>query len=152
MEQRRRAVELYVRFDCSAADTMRELGYPASRGSLATWYREWLAEQRGDGVWSCGEYGGRYTVERKQAAVDFYVSDGRNLRRTIRHMGYPSHEVLAAWIDEPVPGERRIRVNEIPGEQRRQAVLAMVSGGLKSRQVAAGPGVNDATVVKPAGG
>jgi hypothetical protein len=65
--------------------------------------------------------------------------------------GYPSHEVLAAWIDELAPGERRIRVNEIPEEQRGQAVPAMVSGGLKSRRVAAGLGVNDATVVKPAG-
>ena len=113
MEQRRRAVELYVRFDCCAADVMRELGYPSSRESLRTWHREWLAEQHGDGTWSRGERYGRYTLEQRRAAVDFYLSHGRNLRRTIRHMGYPSHEVLAAWIDELAPGQRRLRVNEI---------------------------------------
>lgn len=113
--RRRGAVGMYVRFDCCAADVMRELGYPASRGSLATWYREWLAGRRGDGVWSRGEHGGRYAAERKQAAVDFSVSHGRSLRRTIRHTGYPSHEVPAARIDEPVPSERRIRIHSDRG-------------------------------------
>lgn len=46
MEQRRKAVEVYVRFDCCATDTMRELGYLSSRQSLSIW-QEWLAEQRG---------------------------------------------------------------------------------------------------------
>ena len=32
-EQRRCAVELYVRYECCAADVIRELGYPSSGGS-----------------------------------------------------------------------------------------------------------------------
>lgn len=146
MEQRSKAVEMYVRFDRCAADTMRELGYPSSRQSLATWHCERLAEQRDGVTCSPGERYGRCTMERKQAAVDFYLSHGRNLRRTIRHMGHPSREVPAAWIDELAPGEHRLRVNEISEEQRKQAVPAVVSGALESRQVAAGLGVNDATV------
>lgn len=35
-EQRRCAVELYVQYECCAADVIRELGYP----SREVWYRE----------------------------------------------------------------------------------------------------------------
>lgn len=28
-----------------------------------------------------------------------YLSHGRNLRRIIRRLGYPSHEALARWIE-----------------------------------------------------
>lgn len=38
-EQRRRAVELYVRYECRAADVIRELGYP-SREALRMWHRD----------------------------------------------------------------------------------------------------------------
>ena len=44
-EQRRCAVELYERYEHSAADVIRELGYP-SKGALLMWYREWLEERR----------------------------------------------------------------------------------------------------------
>lgn len=47
-EQRQRAVELYVKYECCAADVIRELGYP-SREALRMWHRDWLDEQ-GTGV------------------------------------------------------------------------------------------------------
>lgn len=47
-EQRRRAVELYERYEHSAADVIRELGYPG-KGALLMWYREWLEERRTGG-------------------------------------------------------------------------------------------------------
>ena len=40
-EQRDRAVDLYVKYGCCAADVIRELGYP-SRTILYVWYRERL--------------------------------------------------------------------------------------------------------------
>ena len=43
-EQRQRAVELYVKYECCAADVIRELGYP-SREALRMWHRDWLDEQ-----------------------------------------------------------------------------------------------------------
>ena len=44
-EQRDRAVDLYVKYEHSAADVIRELGYP-SRTILYVWYRERLEEER----------------------------------------------------------------------------------------------------------
>ena len=124
-EQRQRAVELYVKYECCAADVIRELGYP-SREALRMWHRDWLDEQ-GTGVSSQrGERYARYTEEQKRAAVDHYLTHGRRASRTMRQMGYPSKEVLASWIDELAPGERRIRRGPVPGELK--CVCSIESG------------------------
>ena len=39
-EQRKKAVETFARFGCSAADTIAELGYP-TRHTLRNWWREY---------------------------------------------------------------------------------------------------------------
>ena len=59
-EQRRRAVELYERYEHSAADVIRELGYP-SKGALRMWHRDWLEERRTGIPSSRGEHYSRYT-------------------------------------------------------------------------------------------
>ena len=43
-EERMRAVELYIKYDKSAADAIRELGYP-DRHTLRSWYGFYLREQ-----------------------------------------------------------------------------------------------------------
>ena len=44
-QQRDRAVDLYIRYECCAADAIHELGYP-SKEALRMWYRERLEEER----------------------------------------------------------------------------------------------------------
>lgn len=44
-QQRDRAVGLYIRYECCAADAIHELGYP-SKEALRMWYRERLEEER----------------------------------------------------------------------------------------------------------
>ena len=63
-EQRRCAVELYVRYECCAADMVRELGYP-SREASRMWHRDWLEEQRTGVPSTRGERYARYTVFRQ---------------------------------------------------------------------------------------
>lgn len=43
-EERMRAVELYIKYDKSAAAAIRELGYP-DRHTLQSWYMSYLKEQ-----------------------------------------------------------------------------------------------------------
>lgn len=145
-EQRRRAVELYERYEHSAADVIRELGYPG-KGALLMWYREWLEERRTGVPSRRGERYARYTDEQKRAAVDHYLTHGRRLSRTMRRMGYPSHEVLAAWSDELAPGERVTGRGPVADGVRRMAVARLAAGGVTSRQVAAEVGV-EASVVR----
>ncbi|PLS31100.1 integrase [Bifidobacterium margollesii] len=144
-EQRRRAVELYVRYECCAADVIRELGYP-SREALRMWHRDWLEEQETGVPSRRGERYARYTLEQRRAAVDHYLTHGRRASRTIRQLGYPSKEVLASWIDELAPGERRVRRGPVPEESKREAVLRVASGEMTSREAAEGLGVDSSVV------
>lgn len=106
-EQRKLAIETYIKFDLSAADTVAELGYPA-RQSLKAWYKDYLEH---------GEVGPpkrqrepKFTLEMRQAAVGYYLAHGRSLTRTMRRMGYPaSRECLCDWIDELAPGQRKVQ-------------------------------------------
>ena len=86
-EQRRRAVELYERYEHSAADVIRELGYP-SKGALLMWYREWLEERRTGVPSRRGERYARYTDGQRRAAVEHCLTHGRRSGRTMRRMGY----------------------------------------------------------------
>ena len=107
LEQRQKAVETFVRFGHSYADTIAELGYP-TRTALRNWWLEFA--EHGEVLPSKREREPRYAEEQKRAAVDYYLGHGRSLARTMRAMGYPSHEVLASWVDELAPGERKRRL------------------------------------------
>ena len=146
-EQRGRAVDLYVKYERCAADVIHELGYP-SKGALLSWYADRLEEERTGVPSGRGERYRRYTDEQKQAAVDHYLEYGRRLSRTMRMLGYPkSKELLMAWIDELAPGQRKLRHGPVPEELKREAVVAVASGRLKSREAAAELGV-EASVVR----
>lgn len=138
-EQRDRAVDLYIKYERCAADVIRELGYP-SKGVLLSWYADRLEEERTGVPSGRGERYRRYTDGQKRAAVDHYLEYGRRLSRTMRMLGYPkSKELLMAWIDELAPGQRKLRHGPVPEELKREAVVAVASGRLKSREAAAEP-------------
>jgi len=103
LEERTRAVQLYVKYGKKAAATIRELGYP-SRAQLVAWYKEW--EENGGCLPE--RSAGRYTSEQRRAAVGHYLAHGRCNAFTRRELGYPGcWKLLADWIDELAPGERR---------------------------------------------
>lgn len=142
-EQRRKAIETFIRFDHSYADTVAELGYP-NRSTLRLWWNE------------CKEHGGliprkwvrepRYSEAEKRAAVDYYLEHGKSVARTRRAMGYPSRPTLAEWIDELAPGEKRRRPETqrrygVPLKERIQAVVELETRTGTAAEVAARHGV-----------
>lgn len=79
-----------------------------------------------------------YVKYERCAAVEHHLGHGRRLKRTMRALGYPkSRELFTAWIDELAPGKRKPRRGSVPEELRREAVVAVASGRLKSREAAA---------------
>jgi putative transposase len=100
-EERMKAVQLYIKYGLSAADAIRELGYP-HHNTLVMWYKEYV--ENGDLHKKC-KTKPRFTREEKRKAVDHYFEHGRYLRRTVRVLGYPSKTTLAKWIDELAPGK-----------------------------------------------
>lgn len=107
-EARMRAIELFIKYDKHVTKTVRELGYPS--GSVLTlWYKDYIEEQETGIPRSSKLKGLRFSIEEKQAALDYYFANGRNLLRTVKAMGYPSVMMLRRWCDRYRPGERKIR-------------------------------------------
>lgn len=133
LEQRKRAVELYIKYGLKATAAIRELGYP-SRAQLVSWHREWQ------------ENGGRltdrslehYTLEQKRAAVRHYLTHGRCNALARRELGYPKCTAkLAEWIDEYAPGERRATQPRVfDASEKAAAVKALASRSSSAQEVA----------------
>ena len=106
-EQRRIAIETFIRFGHNYADTIAELGYP-HRQTLRNWWYEY--RETGEVPQPKREREPKYPEEMRRKAVEHYLSHGKRLSRTMRALGYPkSREMLGAWIDEIAPGQRRYR-------------------------------------------
>ena len=74
-EQRKLAIETYIKFDLSAADTVAELGYP-TRQSLKAWYKDYL--EHGEIRPPKRQRDPKFTLEMRQAAVDYYLAHGKS--------------------------------------------------------------------------
>jgi len=74
-EDRMRAVKLYIKYDYSVADTIRELGYP-SRNGLVRWHNEYV--ENGD-LHTGYAREPKYTNEQMQKAVNYYLEHGRSI-------------------------------------------------------------------------
>ena len=74
--QRKLAIETYIKFDLSAADTVAELGYP-TRHSLRAWYKDYL--EHGEVRPPKRQREPKFTLEMRQAAVDYYLAHGKSL-------------------------------------------------------------------------
>jgi len=83
-EDRIKAVALYIKYDLSAADTIRELGYPG-RKMLARWYKEY---QETGGLHERYIKNPAYTSTQIRIAVNYYLEHGRSISRTIKAVGY----------------------------------------------------------------
>ena len=113
LEERQRAVDLYLKYGRKASIVIRELGYP-DRKMLTKWVCEF--EEEGH-LQEKPRAGNAYTLEDKRHAVDFYLGHGRQISYTLRVMGYPSRQKLMEWIDELAPGERIIHEGYLKREK-----------------------------------
>lgn len=99
----------------NATKTVWELGYP-SVPTLIEWYRKQTKknypkkkkEKRIRRV---------YSEEEIQKAVDYYLENGCNVRRTVRELGYGSHTGLLRWLRERVP-EKVSKYEDYPTKRR----------------------------------
>lgn len=142
-KQRKLAIETYIKFDLSAADTVAELGYP-TRHSPRAWHRDYLEHgevrppKRHREPW--------FTLWMRQAAVDYHLAHGKSLAGTMRKMGYPaSREYPCDWIDELAPGQGKCgrpnpEAGPVPLGERMQAVAELESRNGTAAEAAAGHG------------
>ena len=97
IQERKKAIRLYIKYGLKAAPTIRELGYP-SRKMLKRWYDDYkkiikyllIPRENLD------------IQKTRKKAVNFYLTHGKNIAYTVRKLGYPSRSVLSNWICEDV--------------------------------------------------
>lgn len=147
-EERIKAVQLYIRFDKSAASVINELGYPKSTKSIIYWYEEYFAN--GD-LHQDQVNDRRYTQEQRETAVTHYLEHGKCLNRTVRALGYPSRNLLSEWVSEDVPefnrpcrkGGSSVHLSQ---SQKEQAVIDLCTRTGSAREVAEKYGVQSQSI------
>lgn len=143
-EQRGLAIETFIRFDHSYADTIAELGYP-DRHTLNSWWREY----RETGEVPVGKMirEPRFPDGQKREAVEHYLGHGKSLSRAMRALGYPKgSDTLRGWIDELAPGQRKYRGpnpkrDPVPVEKKVQVVAELEARTGPAAQIAEKHGV-----------
>ncbi len=131
-KQRTKAMETFIKYDHSYADTIAELGYP-TRSTLGIWWKEYRAT--GEVPAGVYEREPRYSDGQRRVAVDHYLAHGKRLTRTMRMLGYPgSRETLACWADELAPGERKYRGPNPKAEPKPLATKVRVVAELEARE------------------
>ena len=144
-ERRRLAIETFIRFGHSYADTIAELGYP-DRHTLNSWWREY----RETGEVPVGKMirEPRFSDGQKREAVEHYLGHGKSLSRTMRALGYPKgSDTLRGWIDELAPGQRKYRGpnpkrDPVPIEKKVQVVAELEARTGPAAQIAERHGVS----------
>ena len=68
-EERKKAVELYMKYDRRGRTVIRELGHPSSRNTLKKWCQEFLETSRLHKNYRSYE---RYSQEEKEIAIRHY--------------------------------------------------------------------------------
>ncbi|MBQ3559857.1 MAG: IS3 family transposase [Agathobacter sp.] len=137
-EDRIRAVKFYINCGYNAAYTVQKLGYPDA-SNLKHWYREY--SQYND-LHSGRKKYYKYSDKEKRTAVDYYFSHDKNIKKTVRELGYPSRPLLLQWIKELSPEESERRCKNFKPhvrcsqDEKIQAVLESCKGNLKISQIA----------------
>jgi putative transposase len=148
-ERRMKAVELYIKYDQSAAAVVHELGYPSCE-TLPVWYQEFIKEKETGVLHDRYRRESGYTLEQRRAAVKHYLEHGRCLSRSVRALGYPNKGSLRNWCDTLAPDKRKRRaeVVQFTQEQKREAVVALCSRRDSARKVAEDVGATRALLYK----
>ena len=137
-----KAVLLYIEYENSAADVIRELGYP-DRKSLVRWYKKYMTELETGVIYEGYKKRPKYSNQEKETAVNYFMEHGRNYTRTVRKLGYPSRETLRQWVDEFVPNTRKHRAYSVQysQEQKIEAIAALCARSKSAQTVAKEQGV-----------
>ena len=133
-EDRIRAVKLYIKLGKCTGATIRKLGYP-TKNALKSWHREY--EQSRDLPVGYARSKPKYSDEQKKVAAQHYLDHDRCLAGTLKAMGYPCRETLAAWVDELHPETRKRVVSKARSVPRPQALKQAAVIELCTRQTSA---------------
>lgn len=148
LEEKKKAVDLYIQYDKQLSKTIKTLGYPSSRNSLRKWYYEFRDSGEFKDIYTRRQ---KYTEEQKEKAVKYYLDHGSNATNTIAALGYPCRAILKLWIDEKFPGQQKDcsyqkSLVEYTKEQKESAVKELLIRKKPVKNIADDIGVDRVTL------
>ena len=148
LEERLLAVKTYYEMGRNAKATVRRLGYP-DESNISHWVKEY---ERDHGLHEHRVRYSKYTDSEKQAAVEYYYTNGQNGLQTVKDLGYPSRTLLSQWVEEnPRETGKDCKKRKTPvrcsEEQREQAVLESCKG-TTLKAIAETYGVSEAAIIQ----
>jgi putative transposase len=137
-EDRIRAVRLYIKLGKRTGATIRKLGYP-TKNALKSWHREY--EQDRDLPAGYVRSRPKYSDEQKEVATRHYLNHDRCLAGTLKALGYPCRETLAAWVDALYPKTSKCVVGKArsvprPPELKQAAVIELCTRQTSAQAIA----------------
>lgn len=148
-EDRKKAVELWLKFDRCATAVTNELGYPCTK-MLKSWYKDYIKEQETGVIHEHHRRRSKYSEEQKKAAFEHYLEHGRCFARTIRALGYPCLELLTKWCKDIAPVRRKHSKDTVQfsSEQKQEAVISLCCRHGNAHEIADSYGTTRTTLYK----
>jgi len=138
-KERMDAVQCLIQNRFNYTTTIMELGYPTSTQALRNWYNEYKVNGE---LHHKDDTQRKYSKEERLAVIQYYLENGRNIKKTIRDLGYPSRQALRQWLKEEVPEGyhpcQRNQANEYFSQsQKEQAVIDFCAKVGSGKEIAA---------------
>ena len=148
-EERKRAVELWLKYDKCSTAVSKELGYPCPK-LLISWYQDFIKEMETGVIHDRRRRANKYTDQQKSMAAQHYLDHGRCIARTVRALGYPCKELLSEWCKEFVPERRKHSTDAVQfsKEQKKEAVISLCCRNGRAKDVADSYGATRAALYK----
>ena len=145
-EEKNRAIKAYIANNYNAKKTVEELGYP-SAVALAKWYKAYNPPKKPKPK----RKRRLYSKDEKQKAVDLYLKNSCNLKKTVRELGYGSATGVLKWCRERIPEQvsqpiPRNWKTDYAENVKRQAVLDLCSGEFSKKELSEKYGISGATL------
>lgn len=122
-DEKLKAINLFYQYDKSWAPVIRELGYP----SLAA-LKRWIKDYELDSVafMTPKLRKPKFTNAQRKVALNYYFTHGQYITKTIKALGYPSRQVMRAWLLEDSRYTPTLKETVFKGEVRDETKLEAV--------------------------
>ena len=143
-EEKRKAVELYVKTNQSIKAVVSTLGYP-SPNTLRNWYRSHLRGEE-----PLQKRKSKYSEEFKQSVIDSYYENGEDISLTAKLNGVP-RSTFADWLRERNISHKPACISgtdvvKYSSEHKLMAVTEAVCGTDKIFRISAKYGISNTTL------
>ena len=99
-EEKLKAIELYQKLG-HVSWVIHALGYP-SRTLMYVWLDKYKSGELENSTKKK-----KYSDEQRKAAVEYYLNNGRSIKKTVTALGYPGKTLLGEWLNEDLTKEQR---------------------------------------------